>query len=122
MPKKDSFLVNRLKSIGFALKGALLLLKTESSIQIQFVIAILMTIAGFYFEISSIEWILQIFAIGLVMSIEGLNTAIEDIADFIHPEHHAKIGFIKDVAAGAVFIAAVATIIIGLLIYIPKLF
>ena len=122
MPKKYSFLVNRLKSIGFALKGALLLLKTESSIQIQFVIAILMTIAGFYFEISSIEWILQIFAIGLVMSIEGLNTAIEDIADFIHPEHHAKIGFIKDVAAGAVFIAAVATIIIGLLIYIPKLF
>ena len=122
MSKKDSFLVNRLKSIGFACKGALLLLKTESSIQIQFVIAILLTIAGFYFDISSTEWILQIFAIGLVMSIEGLNTAIEEIADFIHPEHNTKIGFIKDVAAGAVFLAAVASIIIGFIIYLPKIF
>ena len=122
MTKKESFLVNRFKSIGFAFKGALLLLKTEASIQIQFVIAIILTIAGFYFDISAAEWILQIFAIGLVMSIEGLNTALEEIADFVHPEHHTKIGFIKDVAAGAVFIAAVAAIIIGLIIYLPKLF
>lgn len=122
MTKKESFLVNRLKSIGFAYKGALLLLKTEASIKIQFVIAILVTIAGFYFDISSTEWILQILAIGLVMSTEGINTAIEEIADFIYPEHHAKIGFIKDVAAGAVFIAAVAAIIIGFIIYLPKLF
>ena len=122
MTKKDSFLVNRLKRIGFAFKGAILLLKTEASIQIQFAIAIILTIAGFYFDISSTEWILQIFAIGLIMSIEGVNTAIEEIADFIHPEHNTKIGFIKDVAAGAVFIAAVAAIIIGLIIYLPKFF
>ena len=122
MTKKESFLVNRLKSIGFAFKGVLLLLKTEASIQIQFAIAVILTIAGFYFNISSTDWILQILAIGLVMSIEGINTAIEEIADFIHPEHDTKIGFIKDVAAGAVFIAAVAAIIIGLIIYIPKLF
>lgn len=122
MTKKESFLVNRLKSLGFACKGAWLLLKTEASIQIQFVIAVLMTVAGFYFNISSTEWMLQILAIGLIMSIEGLNTAIEEIADFIHPEHHTKIGFIKDVAAGAVFIAAVAAILIGLIIYLPKIF
>jgi len=122
MTKKDSFLVNRLKSIGFACKGALLLLKTESSIQIQFAIALLVTIAGFYFDISSTEWILQILAIGLVISVEGINTAIEEIADFIHPEHNTKIGFIKDVAAGAVFFAAVAAIVIGFIIYFPKLF
>ena len=122
MTKKESFLVNRLKSVGFACKGAFLLLKTEASIKIQFIIAIILTIAGFYFDISSTEWMLQIFAIGLVMSIEGLNTAIEEMADFIHPEQNTKIGFIKDVAAGAVFIAAVAAIIIGLIIYIPKLF
>lgn len=121
MPNKESYLINRIKSVGFAFKGALLLLKTEPSIQIQFVIAILMTIAGFYFNISSIEWIAQIFAIGLVMSIEGINTAIEELSDFIHPEHNSKIGFIKDVAAGAVFLAAVAAILVGLIIYIPKL-
>lgn len=100
----------------------MLLLKTEASIKIQFFIGILVTIAGFYYNISITEWIMQIFAIGLIMSIEGVNTAIEAIADFIHPEHHEKIGLIKDVAAGAVFIAAIAASIIGLLIYLPKIF
>ena len=56
------------------------------------------------------------------MSVEGLNTAIEKIADFVHPEHHTKIGFIKDISAGAVFISAVSAIIIGLIIYLPKIF
>ncbi|MBJ6367301.1 diacylglycerol kinase [Snuella sedimenti] len=122
MSKKDSFFVNRLKSIGYAFKGAFLLLKTEASIKIQFAIAILVTAAGFYFHISTNEWIVQLLAIGLVMSIEGINTAIEEIANFIHPEHHNKIGFIKDIAAGAVFIAALFAIIIGLTIYVPKIF
>jgi len=122
MPKKESFLVNRIKSIGYACKGAFLLLKTESSIQIQFVIAILITIAGFYFNISLTEWALQILAIGLVMSIEGLNTAIEAIADFMHPDRHEKIGFLKDIAAGAVFIASLAALIVGCIIYLPKIF
>ena len=122
MSKKESFITNRLKSVGYAFKGMLLLLKTEASIKIQFAIAIFMTIAGIYFNISATEWIMQCFAIGLVMSIEGINTAIEAISDFIHPEHHEKIGFIKDIAAGAVFIASIAASIVGLIIYIPKLF
>ncbi|GAA3554164.1 diacylglycerol kinase family protein [Snuella lapsa] len=122
MSKKDSFFVNRLKSIGYAFKGAFLLVKTEASIKIQFTIAILVTAAGFFYHISANEWIVQLLAIGLVMSVEGINTAIEEIANFIHPEHHNKIGFIKDIAAGAVFIAALFAIIIGLIIYIPKIF
>jgi diacylglycerol kinase (ATP) len=56
------------------------------------------------------------------MSIEGLNTAVEEIADFVHPDFHNKIGFIKDVAAGAVFFAAITAIIIGCIIYIPKFY
>lgn len=119
---KDSFLINRLKGAKYALKGAITLIKTEASIQVQFSIGILLTIAGFYFNISTAEWIFQIFAIGMVMSIEGLNTAVEEIADFIHPDFHHKIGLIKDIAAGAVFFAAIAASIIGLLIYIPKIF
>lgn len=120
MAKKESFLVNRIKSIGFAFRGVLLLLKSEASIQIQFVIAILITFAGFYYDISNTEWMIQILAIGFVMSIEGINTAVEHLSDFVHPEHDRKIGFIKDLAAGAVFIAAVAAIIVGLVIYLPK--
>ncbi|WP_338733685.1 diacylglycerol kinase [Mangrovimonas cancribranchiae] len=122
MNNKESFIKNRLKSIGYASKGAIILLKTESSIQIQFVIAIIVTTLGFYFNISNSEWMMQMFAIGLIITAEGLNTAIEKMADFIHPEHHKKIGFIKDIAAGAVFIAALTAIIVGLIIYLPKIF
>ena len=120
MPKKDSFLINRIKSIGIAFKGALLLLKTEASVKIQFVLLIIFTLVGFYFNLSSTEWIMQTFAIGLVMSIEAVNTAIEKLSDFIHPNHNPKIGFIKDIAAGAVFIAAICAFIVVLIIYIPK--
>lgn len=122
MGKKESFLSNRIKSIGYASKGAWLLLKTEASIKIQFTIAVIVTIAGFYYDISATEWLFQILSIGLVISVEGLNTAIEKLSDFIHPDHHKKIGFIKDIAAGAVFVAAITAILIGLTIYIPKIF
>ena len=120
--KKESFFSNRIKSIGYAYNGAIQLLKTEASIKIQFFIAIAMTIAGFFFNISTSEWIVQFLAIGMVMSVEGINTAIEEIADFMHPERHEKIGLIKDIAAGAVFIAGVFAIIVGFIIYIPKIF
>jgi len=63
---------------------------------------------------------MQILAFGLVLSVESLNTAVEKVADFIHPEFHEKIGFIKDIAAGAVMFAALAAIAVGLLIYVPK--
>ncbi len=122
MHKKESFLINRLKSIGFAFKGMLILIKTEASIKIQLFIALAVTIAGFYFEISKTEWLAQITMIGMVMSIEGVNTAIEYIANFVHPDHHPKIGLIKDVAAGAVFIASIVAVIIAGIIYLPKLF
>tara|TARA_B100000378_G_C17773501_1_gene317558 strand:- start:129 stop:503 length:375 start_codon:yes stop_codon:yes gene_type:complete len=120
MQKKEPFIINRLKSVGYAFKGMLILIKTEASIKIQLFIAIVVTIAGFYFEISKTEWIAQITMIGLVMSTEGVNTAIEYIADFVHPEHHHKIGLIKDVAAGAVFIASIIAVIISGIIYLPK--
>ncbi|MCI4443399.1 MAG: diacylglycerol kinase family protein [Lentimicrobium sp.] len=120
--KDNTLFTGRLKSVSFAVKGAIKLITTEDSIKVQFSIAILMTVAGFYFSISTIEWLFQILSIGLVMSIEGLNTAVEKIADFIHPEYHERIGFIKDISAGAVFFAALTAIVIGLIIYVPKIF
>jgi len=99
-----------------------LLIRTEASIKVQFVIALITAAAGFYFEISITEWILQCLAIGLVMGIEGMNTAVEKLSDFVQPEFDKKIGFIKDVSAGAVMIVSILATIIGLLIYIPKIF
>jgi len=118
--KDNTLLTGRLKSVKYAYQGALKLITTEHSVMVQFSIGIIMTIAGFYFHISSTEWLVQTMAIGMVMSIEGLNTAVEKIADFIHPNYHERIGFIKDIAAGAVFFAALTAIAIGLIIYIPK--
>lgn len=118
--KDTTFFTGRLKSLGFAFKGMIKLITTEHSVMVQASLAILLTIAGFYFKIDRYEWMMQILAIGLVLSIEGLNTAVEKIADFIHPEFHDRIGFIKDIAAGAVFFAAMTAIAIGCIIYIPK--
>ena len=122
MSKKDSFIIGRIKSIGYATKGAFLLVTSEASVKVQFFIGIVMTIAGFYYEISKTEWIIQILTIATIMALEGLNTAIEEIADFIHPDYHKKIGLIKDLGAGAVFIFAIAASIVGCIIYLPKIF
>jgi|SRR5690554_413506 len=117
--KETSFVKGRIKSLKYAVLGAYKLITTEHSIMVQFSIGIIVTVFGFVFDISKTEWMLQILALGLVLAIEGLNTAVEKIADFIHPDHHEKIGFIKDIAAGAVAFAAVSAVAIGLIIYIP---
>lgn len=120
--KDDTFFSGRLKSVGFALGGAFKLVTTEHSVMVQAAIGVAVTVAGFWYGISATEWMLQILAIGLVLAVEGLNTAIEKVADFVHPEYHQKIGFIKDIAAGAVFFAALTAIAIGGIIYVPKIF
>ncbi|MCH4830638.1 MULTISPECIES: diacylglycerol kinase family protein [Flavobacterium] len=118
--KDETLFTGRLKSIGFAAKGAFKLITTEHSVMVQSSLAVLMSLAGYYFQITREEWMFQIFAFGLVLSIEGLNTAVEKLADFVHPDFHEKIGFIKDIAAGAVFFAAMTAFAIGSFIYLPK--
>ena len=120
--KDHRFIKGRLKSFKYAAKGAFKLVTTEHSVKVQYLLGVLVTIAGFCFNISSTEWMLQTLAIGVVLGIEGVNTAIEKVADFIHPDYHERIGFIKDIAAGAVFFAALAALAVGGLIYCPKIF
>ncbi len=116
------FIINRLKSVKYALKGVKILITTEASIQSQLFVSIVIIMLGCYFNISTTEWLFQIIAIVLVISIEGVNTAIEAILDFIHPEQNSKIGEIKDIAAGAVLIASIGAICIGLIIFAPKIY
>ena len=117
----DSFIRGRIRSLKFAFRGAWLLITTEDSIKVQVFMAILITILGVYFNISNIEWMLQFLAIGLVLVAESLNTAVEKIADFVHPDFHEKIGFIKDIAAGAPTFAGITSLIIAGFIYLPKI-
>ena len=118
----DSFFKTRVRSVGFAFRGAYMLIRTEASIKVQLCILVLVTIAGFYFEISRTEWIVQIFAVALVMGIEGINTAVEKVADFVQPDFDKKIEFIKDISAGSVMLVSIAATIIGIIIYYPKIF
>lgn len=118
---KDNFFVDRLKSIGYALKGMWILISTENSIKAQLTIGVFISILGYVFEISSVEWMIQTLLIALVLVAEGMNTGVEKIANFIHPDYHKKIGVIKDVAAGAVAFAAILSLAIGLMIYLPKI-
>lgn len=119
----DSFLKGRLKSLSYTAKGAFMLLKTEHSIITQSVIGLVLMIAGFYFGISKIEWMFQVLGIGLILTAESLNTAIEKVCDFIHPEYHKKIGFIKDIASGAMTFAVTSVLIVLIIIiYYPYLY
>jgi diacylglycerol kinase (ATP) len=116
----DSYLKGRFRSFKFAFRGAWYLLTTEHSIMAHFGIAVFMTILGFIMKLSATEWIMQFFAIGFLMVSEALNTGIEKLADYVQPSFDKKIGFIKDISAGAVAFAMIIAIIIGLIIYIPK--
>jgi len=120
MIKVRNFLINRLHAFKYAAKGFWILITTENSIIAQIIIAFIMTIIGLIVHLSTTEWMFQTLAIGLILVAESLNTGIEKMADFVHPDYHKKIGFIKDISAGAAFFAAIIAIIIGLIIYIPK--
>lgn len=120
MDSESNFFLNRIKAVKYAAKGFWILITSEKSIIAQVIIGILITIVGFIMNISATEWMFQIFSIGLVLVAESLNTAIEKMADFIHPNYHKQIGRIKDISAGAAFFAAIFAVIIGLIIYLPK--
>lgn len=117
---QDGFVKGRLKSLRFAFKGMLTLVRSEHSIMVQLAIGVLVSILGFLLDISPTEWMLQTICVGMVLSAEGLNTAVEKLCDFVHPGPDPKIGRIKDIAAGGVGFAAVLAIVVGLMIYAPK--
>ena len=111
----------RIKSVGFALEGIVLYFKTQHNALIQAVVAIIVIVLGFILKADSTEWCFLICAIALVIISEMLNTAIEFLTDLASPEINPQAKKIKDVAAGAVLIAAIAAATIGMIIFVPKL-
>jgi len=88
--------------------------------KIHITITTLVVICGFVFSISLIEWMFCLLCIGMVMGAEMMNTAIENVVDLASPDHHPLAGKAKDIAAGGVLICAIISVIIGLLIFVPK--
>ncbi len=111
----------RLQSFRYAFRGIGFMIKTQHNFWVHFVITFLVIAAGLFFRISLNDWMLIILAIGLVLSAETFNTAIEQLTDLVHPDTHPVAGRVKDVAAGAVLLAALAAAFIGLLIFVPKI-
>jgi len=121
MSTKPFSIRDRLKSFGYAFQGIKVLFVNEHNARIHFVAAIAAIIAGFIFHISSTEWITIVIVIGLVFSAEAFNSAIEYLANYVSPEYHDLIKKAKDLAALAVLFLAVTALIVGLIIFIPKI-
>jgi diacylglycerol kinase (ATP) len=121
MNQQNQF-TKRLKSFGFALKGIGFMLRTQMNAKIHAVAALVVITLGFIYSIETFEWCLIIFAIGLVFIAELFNTALEFLTDLISPHYHEKAGKVKDIAAGAVLFAAITAALIGLMIFIPRIF
>lgn len=111
----------RLLSFKYAFNGIIYLIKSQQNAWIHLCAAGIVITAGFYFSVSITEWIILTLTIGMVFSAEAINTAIEIIMDKISPDLDKTTGRIKDIAAGAVLIAAIAALIVGGLIFIPKI-
>jgi diacylglycerol kinase (ATP) len=114
-------LKNRLKSFRNASMGLKMLIVEEHNARIHLFAAIVALILGVFFKVSTFEWIVIILSIGLVISVEAINSSIERIADFISPEYNDKIKSIKDISAASVLICAFTVLLIGCIVFIPKI-
>ena len=111
----------RIKSFGFAFTGFYELVKSEPNARIHLAATICAALAGFLLRISNIEWCIVSMAIALVWAAEGFNTVIEKLVDHLFPEYHDTARVAKDISAGAVLVCAIAALICGLIIFLPKL-
>lgn len=114
-------LQKRIKSFGYAFKGIASLIKKEHNAWIHCTAIVVVTLAGFHFDITPTEWCIVVICFGVVLSAEGFNTAIERLVDLVSPDFHPIAGDVKDVAAGAVLICAIAASIVGGIIFLPYL-
>ena len=99
----------------YALHGILLGFK-DSSVRLQWLLAIIAITVFSWLGISAMEWMLVVLCGGLVIAMEYMNTAIETIMDFQHNKYHPQIKVIKDLGAAGVLVAAFCALIVGILI------
>ncbi|MEA4975086.1 MAG: diacylglycerol kinase family protein [Paludibacter sp.] len=111
----------RIHSFKHAIRGIRMVIKSEKNMQIHLVVAVLVVLAGWFFDITTTEWMLCLLCFGLVFGAEMVNTSIENIVDLVSPKKHELAGRAKDMAAGAVLISALFAACVGLIIFIPKI-
>jgi diacylglycerol kinase len=114
-------LKKRVRSFGFAGHGVWLLVRTQIHFRIHLTAATVVCLLGAYLNITRVEWIPLVVVIGAVLIAEGFNTALEFLTDLVSPDYHELAKRSKDVAAGAVLLAALMALAVGFLIFAPYL-
>ena len=115
-------MIKLIKSFGYAIKGMLVAVREEQNMRIHLIAIGVVTFAGIYLGLTAIEWAILALTIGSVISMEMINAAIESLVDHVTPEYHKEAGKIKDLAAGAVLVAAIVATVIAVYIFGNKIF
>ncbi len=111
----------RLLSFKYAFKGIFYVFSTQVNMKIHFIAAAAVVLMGIWLKISILEWLFVALAVFAVLVSEMINTAIEEIMDLLFPDFNEKVGRIKDIAAGVVLLFSIFAVIVGLVIFLPKI-
>lgn len=106
-------------SFKHAIDGIIYTFKTQPNFRVHTFFAVLAILSGIFFNISSSQWSVIIFVIGLVIVCEMINTSLESVTDLLTDQYHLKAKIAKDVSAGMVLVSAIIAVITGLLIFVP---
>ena len=112
----------QLRSFKYAWKGICACVGKEQNLDFHLLVMVLVIIAGFYFGITRMEWVAVILCFGLVIGAELFNSAVERLTNLAHPDYSELAGKVKDIAAGAVLVTAIAAAVVGLIIFVPYLY
>jgi diacylglycerol kinase len=121
LPDKTKSLYRSFKSFSYAWKGLKNAYISQSNFRIQIFVTFPVFILAFILNFNTIEWLILIVVVTVVLITELINTAIEIVTDHLFPGFHETAGKIKDISAAAVLIAAIAAIIAGILLFLPKI-
>lgn len=119
--KQQKGLKKFINSFTYPIKGLLYAYRNEQNLAVDVGIALVVIILGLLFGVSKMEWLVLILTIGLVISCELINTAIEAVVDLVTQEYHPLAKVAKDTASAAVFIFAIVAVIVGIIIFVPKI-
>lgn len=120
--KSEPFSVSkRARSVEFAWRGVVAVARSQHNAWIHAWATVAAMAAGLYFRVGVAEWALLTVAMVAVWSGEAFNTAVEALGDAVSPEHHPLVGMAKDAAAGAVLVSSVGAVIIGALVFVPRI-
>ena len=111
----------QMRSFKFAWKGIMTCAGHEQNITFHLIVAILVVVAGFVFDITKAEWAAVVICIGMVITAELFNSSIERLVDMVSPQWQKIAGEVKDIAAGAVLVTAAAAAIVGIIVFLPYL-